>query len=218
MHDSFSLLKRIKAIKIDCFCSFKSLIHTLDLQINGLPSSVLIEWDSPMLTSPLLLYRVPRWGPERDRNVYSLGIRWLSLGRVITDRIIRFPRECPTKLEQTTLQSEYIWWFFLLYTLFLKYIMFAKVKIRFCIIYLTRVGVNPYNSIKLLISLASRSVIKSKSAKVSYKYKKIQMYCMDTLVHKASIWMATTCTHLVTLRHQEFYSMTWQCHFYVRPY
>lgn len=105
-------LKRIKAIKIDCFCSFKSLIHTLDLQINGLPSSVLIEWDSPMLTSPLLLYRVPRWGPERDRNVYSLGIRWLSLGRVITDRIIRFPRECPTKLEQTTLQSEYKWWFF----------------------------------------------------------------------------------------------------------
>lgn len=79
--------------------------------------------------------------------------------------------------------------FFLLYTLLLKYIMFAKVKIRFGIIYLTRVGVNPYNSIKLLISLASRSVIKSKSAKVSYKYKKIQMYCMDTLVHvhKASI-------------------------------
>lgn len=64
--------------------------------------------------------------------------------------------------------------FFLLYTLFLKYIMFAKVKIRFCIIYLTRVGVNPYNSIKLLISLASRSVIKSKSAKVSYNIKRFK--------------------------------------------
>lgn len=62
--------------------------------------------------------------------------------------------------------------------------MFAKVKIRFCIIYLTRVGVNPYNSIKLLISLASRSVIKSKSAKVSYK--KIKRF-------KCTVW-----THLYT--------------------
>jgi len=51
-----------------------------------------------MLTSPLLLYNVPRCGPDSDKNVYNFGIRCFILDLDTTDLIMRFPRECPIKL------------------------------------------------------------------------------------------------------------------------
>ena len=52
----------------------------------------------PMLTSPLLLNKVPRWGPDSERNVWSLGRSSAIWGRDIAERIIRLPSECPIKL------------------------------------------------------------------------------------------------------------------------
>jgi hypothetical protein len=50
------------------------------------------------LTSPLLLYKVPRCGPESDKKVCSLGSRNFIWGLVKADLIITLPREWPTKL------------------------------------------------------------------------------------------------------------------------
>ena len=52
----------------------------------------------PMLTRPLLLNKVPRWGPDSDRNVWSFGSSSAMAERDIADRIMRLPSEWPMKL------------------------------------------------------------------------------------------------------------------------
>ena len=53
----------------------------------------------PILTSPLLLYKVPKCGPDKDRNVYNFGRYGMSSGEVSAERMMILPRECPTKLK-----------------------------------------------------------------------------------------------------------------------
>lgn len=57
----------------------------------------------PILTNPLLLYKVPKCGPESDKKVCSLGRRNFICGLVKADLIIILPRECPTKLTRVGL-------------------------------------------------------------------------------------------------------------------
>lgn len=46
-----------------------------------------------MLTNPLLLYKVPKCGPESDKKVCSLGSKNFICGLVRADLIIIFPNE-----------------------------------------------------------------------------------------------------------------------------
>lgn len=50
-----------------------------------------------MFTKPLELYIVPRWGPESDKNVCSLGSNGRICGRDKADRTMIVPSECATK-------------------------------------------------------------------------------------------------------------------------
>ena len=52
----------------------------------------------PALTSPLLLYIVPMWGPDKLRNVWNLDEKLASSGFWIAERIRMQPRLCPMKL------------------------------------------------------------------------------------------------------------------------
>jgi hypothetical protein len=48
-----------------------------------------------MLMRPLELYKVPKWGPERDKYVYSLFNNGEKSLWATADRMIMLPRECP---------------------------------------------------------------------------------------------------------------------------
>lgn len=49
-----------------------------------------------MLTRPLELYKVPKCGPDKERNVYSLGSNGRICGRDNADRTIIVPNEWAT--------------------------------------------------------------------------------------------------------------------------
>lgn len=50
------------------------------------------------MTRPLLLYNVPKCGPDKERNVCNRGSKCFICGLVIADLMMMFPKECPMKL------------------------------------------------------------------------------------------------------------------------
>ena len=54
----------------------------------------------PVLTRELVGYNIPKWGPDRDRNVWTLSRKGRSSGWLRADLMIMFPREWPTKLRR----------------------------------------------------------------------------------------------------------------------
>lgn len=50
------------------------------------------------MTSPLELYKVPKCGPDKDKNVCNRGSRGLICGLASAERTIIVPSEWPTKL------------------------------------------------------------------------------------------------------------------------
>lgn len=65
----------------------------------------------PMFTRPLLLYSVPRWGPERDRKVCRRGSKYFIWGLAMAARMIMFPKEWPTKLILVGLRPHASTWY-----------------------------------------------------------------------------------------------------------
>lgn len=56
----------------------------------------MLVFNLPILTSPLVLYNVPKWGPDNDRNVCSRGNNERICGRAKALRTIIVPKECAT--------------------------------------------------------------------------------------------------------------------------
>lgn len=64
-----------------------------------------------MLTSPLVLYRVPRCGPDKDRNVYNRGKSGLICGRDSAERTIMVPKEWATNDIRVGLRPHVSMWY-----------------------------------------------------------------------------------------------------------
>lgn len=71
---------------------------------------ILIVADTPAFTKPLVLYRVPKCGPLKLRNVCKRGRSGRSCGRVRALRMIMVPRECPIKLTFVGFRPEDSMW------------------------------------------------------------------------------------------------------------
>lgn len=64
-----------------------------------------------MLTRPLVLYRVPRCGPDSDRNVYKRGRSGRICGRDSAERTIIVPKEWATNDIRVGLRPQVSMWY-----------------------------------------------------------------------------------------------------------